>query len=312
MISISNLEKHYGLLHALKSINVSIAPGKITAVLGPNGAGKTTLIKSVLGLVKPDSGTITVDGKKVNGDSGYREIIGYMPQIARYPENLTLQEIVEMICDIRGYGNAKIDLDSDKRLDLDLWKHFGLDKEKDKPFRTLSGGNRQKVSAVLAFLFRPKVLFLDEPSTGLDPVSSSVLKDKILAEKERGTTIILTSHIMSEVQELSDQVVYLLDGQICFEKSVSNLITETGQSTLERAIARKIEGNGQRMSHDTAAAGAGSGIGSGSSESMKVLETGEAVSESLVNEKQKKTETISVQNAVFDFKKLFSNGEGRS
>lgn len=245
MITITELDKHYGALHALKSVEVDIAPGKITAVLGPNGAGKTTLIKSVLGLVKPDSGTITVDGTAVNGDSDYRRKIGYMPQIARYPENLTLQEIVDMIKDIRGYsGDSGTSKDSSGDLDMELWDRFDLDTEKDKPFRTLSGGNRQKVSAVLAFLFRPKVLFLDEPSTGLDPVSSSILKDKILAEIKRGTTIILTSHIMSEVQELADQVVYLLEGRIYFELSVSDLLADTGQQTLERAIAWKIGQNG--------------------------------------------------------------------
>lgn len=247
MITISELDKYYGSLHALKSVDVEILPGKITAVLGPNGAGKTTLIKSVLGLVKPNSGTITVDGTVVNGGSDYRSKIGYMPQIARYPENLTLLEIVNMIRDIRGFGGMTNAPDhsgtsgaAKEHLDMELWEQFDLDKEKDKPFRTLSGGNRQKVSAVLAFLFRPKVLFLDEPTNGLDPVSSSILKDKIIAEKERGTTIVLTSHIMSEVQELGDQVVYMLEGSIYFETSISALLAGTGQHTLERAIAQKI------------------------------------------------------------------------
>jgi len=287
MIQINALNKNYGSLQALSSVDVEIEPGRIMAVLGPNGAGKTTLIKSILGLVKPDSGVITVDGIKVNGESRYREMIGYMPQLARYPENLTVTEIVDMIRDIRKSASksegrsasvgrsASTSTDTpdgknrpteegpsaerepgspgsngqaasvqepahDDAPDLELWERFGLDSEKDKPFRTLSGGNRQKVSAVLAFLFRPKVLFLDEPTTGLDPVSSSILKDKILAERDRGTTIILTSHIMSEVQELAEQVVYLLEGKIYFERSVSGLLEETGQTTLERAIAVKL------------------------------------------------------------------------
>lgn len=282
MIRIRDLNKNYGALQALASVSAEFGPGRITAVLGPNGAGKTTLIKSILGLVKPDTGTITVDGIRVNGESRYREMIGYMPQLARYPENLTVTEIVDMIRDIRksatGAGNENSGNDSkvtteDSRsnagpenaggsdgkagrngkaptgqrldgqgdTDLELWQRFGLDSEKNKPFRTLSGGNRQKVSAVLAFLFRPRVLFLDEPTTGLDPVSSSILKDKILAERDRGTTIILTSHIMSEVQELADQVVYLLEGKIHFERSVSGLLDETGQPTLERAIAVMLD-----------------------------------------------------------------------
>ncbi len=281
MIQVNALNKIYGTLQALSSVDVQIEPGRITAVLGPNGAGKTTLIKSILGLVKPDSGTITVDGIRVNGESRYREMIGYMPQLARYPENLTVMEIVDMIRDIRKSASkhegrsasTRLETQDSKDLtadqvsdvekgagrpgnngqivalhqpaqgdapDLELWDRFGLDSEKDKAFRTLSGGNRQKVSAVLAFLFRPKVLFLDEPTTGLDPVSSSILKDKILAERDRGTTIILTSHIMSEVQELAEQVVYLLEGKVYFERSVSGLLEETEQSTLERAIAVKL------------------------------------------------------------------------
>ncbi len=282
MIQIRDLNKKYGTLQALSSVDMEIEPGRITAVLGPNGAGKTTLIKSILGLVKPDSGTITVDGIRVNGESRYREMIGYMPQLARYPENLTVTEIVEMIRDIRksatgtdssssgdemtgpadesgtksglsqaagsddmsvrnGKAPSTQKRDAHGETDLELWQRFGLDTEKDKPFRTLSGGNRQKVSAVLAFLFRPKVLFLDEPTSGLDPVSSSILKDKILAERDRGTTIILTSHIMSEVQELAYQVVYLLEGKIYFEHSVGGLLDETGQPTLERAIAVTLD-----------------------------------------------------------------------
>lgn len=241
MIQINALNKKYGSLQALSSVNVEVMPGRITAVLGPNGAGKTTMIKSILGLVKPDSGTITVDGIQVNGESRYREMIGYMPQMARYPENLTLTEIVEMIRDIRKVSSkSESGTAHDQTPDLELWERFGLDSEKDKAFRTLSGGNRQKVSAVLAFLFRPKVLFLDEPTTGLDPVSSSILKDKILAERDRGATIILTSHIMSEVQELADQVIYLLEGKVYFEQSVTGLMEETEQPTLERAIAVKL------------------------------------------------------------------------
>jgi Cu-processing system ATP-binding protein len=238
MIRISSLEKHYGALQALENINLEIKPGCITAVLGPNGAGKTTLIKSILGLVKPGKGSIEVNGTRVNGDSDYRRHIGYMPQLARYPENLSVTEIIEMICDIRNHAGE------DHELDRELWHSFGLDSEAGKLFRNLSGGNRQKVSAVLAFLFRPKVLFLDEPTAGLDPVSSSILKDKIMAERDRGTTVILTSHIMSEVQELAGHVVYLLEGRLHFEMSVDRLMEETGQTTLERAVARKLTAAG--------------------------------------------------------------------
>ncbi len=278
MIHIEGLNKQFGTLQALKSIDLELEPGKITAVLGPNGAGKTTLIKCILGLVKSDTGVIIVDGTTVNGSSDYRRKIGYMPQLARYPENLTVTEIIAMIQDIRGYPVVTPDSGGQSRsgsgtvaavskgttapgagddqsagLDFELWHRFGLDSEKDKPFRTLSGGNRQKVSAVLAFMFRPSVLFLDEPSAGLDPVSSSILKDKIMTERDRGATVILTSHIMSEVQELAGQVVYLLEGELYFEMGMQELLSDTGESTLERAIASKLNGRYSKQHQKEAA-----------------------------------------------------------
>jgi Cu-processing system ATP-binding protein len=229
MIRVAGLSKSFGRLQVLDELDLVIRKGEVTAVLGPNGAGKTTFIKSILGLVKPDAGTITVGGEVINGSPEYRQRIGYMPQIARYPENLTAREIISMIRDLR---------DNPEDVDESLVAGLRLGPELDKPFRTLSGGNRQKVSAVLAFLFRPEILFLDEPSAGLDPISSSVLKDRILAERGAGRTIVLTSHIMSEVQELADRVVYLLEGKIHFEASVDGLLNTTGEQTLERAIAR--------------------------------------------------------------------------
>jgi Cu-processing system ATP-binding protein len=231
MIIIEKLSKRFGKLQVLDALDLEIEAGQTTAILGPNGAGKTTLVKSILGLVLPDSGTVTVAGKKLDGSPEYRQQIGYMPQIARYPENLTAREILRMITDLRGNPTD---------VDDALLHELRVEGELDKPFRTLSGGNRQKVSAVLAFLFRPEILFLDEPTAGLDPVSSSLLKDRILAEKAAGRTVVLTSHVMAEVQELADTVVYLLEGRIHFRESVESLIGSTGEANLERAIARRI------------------------------------------------------------------------
>jgi Cu-processing system ATP-binding protein len=117
---------------------------------------------------------------------------------------------------------------------------FDLEAQAEKPFKALSGGNRQRVSAALAFLFRPRLLFLDEPTAGLDPIASSTLKDKILREKRAGKTIVLTSHVMAEVEELADVVVYVLDGSVYFEESVPALLERTGEANLERAMARMM------------------------------------------------------------------------
>jgi Cu-processing system ATP-binding protein len=231
MIRIRGLRKQFGQAVVLRDLDLDIEPGRVTAILGPNGAGKTTLIKSCLGLVRPDAGEIVIDGVKLDGGAEYRRTIGYMPQIPRYPENLTVAEILAMIRDLRGEAGP---------LDTELVDVFGLEAQLGKQFRTLSGGNRQRVSAAIAFMFRPRLLFLDEPTAGLDPVASSTLKDRIAREKQAGRTIVLTSHIMSEVEELADVVIYLLDGRIDFERSVADLMHGTGEATLERAIARMM------------------------------------------------------------------------
>ncbi len=110
----------------------------------------------------------------------------------------------------------------------------------NKPLKTLSGGTRQKVNVILSLMFDPELLILDEPTAGLDPVSSSLFKDRILEEKQKGKTIIITSHIMSEIQEMADTILYLLDGQIFFDGPVDELIKQSGEKNLERAIAKMM------------------------------------------------------------------------
>ena len=228
MIEIKNLKKIFGKSEVLKGINLSIESGKVTAIVGPNGSGKTTLIKSILGLVKPTYGTIVVDGENIHNNFVYRNKIGYMPQIARYPENLTANELLSLVKELRSTAYAG---------SSELIKSFKLSEEVEKPFKNLSGGTKQKVSAVIAFAFDPKIYFLDEPTAGLDPVSSSFFKDLVLKEKQNKKTIVLTSHIMSEVQELADEIVFLLEGEIRFKGTIESLLRDQNETKLERAIA---------------------------------------------------------------------------
>jgi Cu-processing system ATP-binding protein len=228
MVRISALSKSFGALTALRSVDLEVRPGRVMAIVGPNGAGKTTLIKSVLGLIHPGGGSIEIAGARINGDDAYRSRIGYMPQIARYPENLTGAELIAMLKDLRG---------ADARLDEELIHVFALESVLDKPLRVLSGGTRQKVNAVMAFLFSPELLILDEPTAGLDPLSSSILKDKILAARGDGRTFIVTSHIMNELEELADDVAFMLEGRASFVGTIDELKRVTNQGTLERAIA---------------------------------------------------------------------------
>lgn len=230
MIQIDHISKKFGKLKALNNVNLSFEKGECLALIGPNGCGKTTLIKSILGMVIPSEGKILFDGKDITNDWSYRENIGYMPQIGRYPENMTIGQILDMMKDIRKFPDA--------RLDQEMAELFEIEGLLDKKMRTLSGGTRQKVSACLAFMFDPQVLILDEPTAGLDPVSVELLKEKILREKAKNKLIIITSHVLSELDDLVTQVVYMFEGRVAFHKSLEQLKMDTGESKLSKAIAR--------------------------------------------------------------------------
>jgi Cu-processing system ATP-binding protein len=229
------LTKRFGRVHVLKGIDVSVPSGRITGLVGPNAAGKSTFLKSILGLVRPDAGRLLVLGQPVNGDERYRQGIGYMPQDARFPENLSGAEVVAMVRDLRG---------PDQPQDDELFGRFGLEAELPKAIRTLSGGTRQKLSAALAFLFLPDLLVLDEPTAGLDPVASGVFKEKLLAARERGATVLLASHTLAELEELADDIVFLLDGRIRFHGPIARLMQVTGFARLEKAIATLMQQGG--------------------------------------------------------------------
>lgn len=233
MVSIENLHKKFGKNHVLSGLNLTITEGGIFAVLGPNGSGKTTLIKSVLGMVIPDKGIINVLGENIKKNSEYRHKIDYLPQIANFPSNLKVKELIKMIKDLRQHTNEEHRL-------IELFK---LEPFLDKKLGTLSGGTKQKVNIVLTFMFDSPLIILDEPTTGLDPISLIRLKDLIQAEKAKGKTVLITSHIMSFVEEVSDEIVFLLEGKIYFKGSISELKTKTNQPDFEHAIASILTDN---------------------------------------------------------------------
>jgi len=232
MIAIKNITKKFGKLEVLKNINLTFQKGECIALIGPNGCGKTTLIKSILGMVLPDNGEIIFNEKSILKEFKYRENIGYMPQIGRYPDNMTIGQIIEMIKEIRN---------SDAVLDEDLVKAFQLEKMFGKQMRTLSGGTTQKVSATLAFLFNPDVLILDEPTAGLDPLASEILKEKIIKEKENGKLILITSHLLSELDDMITQIVFMQEGKVHFHKSIEDLLESTAEVKISKAIAKILK-----------------------------------------------------------------------
>lgn len=227
MVNIQNLYKNFGKNAVLKGVDLSIKDGGIFAVLGPNGSGKTTLIKSILGMVIPNKGKISVLGENIKKSSGYRHKIDYLPQIANFPSNLKVKELIKMIKDLRGNTSN----------DEHLIELFRLEPFLNKKLGNLSGGTKQKVNIVLTFMFDSPLIVLDEPTTGLDPISLIRLKDLIQKEKSNGKTILITSHIMSFVEEVSDEIVFLLEGQIYFKGTIKDLKTKTNQPDFEHAIA---------------------------------------------------------------------------
>lgn len=229
MIECRQVVKKFGALKALDEVSFKARAGECIALIGPNGSGKTTLIKSILGMVIPDKGDILYNGHTIRNSWEYRRHIGYMPQTGRYPENMTIRQVLDMMCDLRGVKMQDTD--------ADLSDAFGIEALGAKKMRTLSGGTRQKVSAIISFLFRPQVLILDEPSAGLDPVATEILRRKILKEKENGKLILITSHVLSELDDLSSSVIYMQDGRLKFFLDTQSLLQQTGEKRLSRAVA---------------------------------------------------------------------------
>ncbi|GMV54047.1 MAG: ABC transporter ATP-binding protein [Chlorobi bacterium] len=235
MIEIQNIRKKFKQLQVLNGVSISLSPGSVTALVGPNGSGKTTLMKSIVGLVRPDSGTIHLDGELVSANPDVRNKMGYMSQVARYPENLSPLELIAMV---RGIRKQQTEIAEE------LFSEFQLHEHLKKPMRSLSGGTRQKVGAVLAFMYEPRVLLLDEPTAGLDPLVTQRLKNRIRHVADNGSSVLITSHVIAEIEELATRIVYINEGVIMYDGSVQNLLSSTGHSNLPAAIAAIMEKGG--------------------------------------------------------------------
>jgi Cu-processing system ATP-binding protein len=232
MIKINNITKHFGKFKALNSVSIQMDRGECIALIGPNGCGKTTLIKSILGMVLPEAGEILFDDRNIRDNNEYRQYIGYMPQIGRYPENMSIGQVISMIQGIRKYAGE---------MDTELYQQFEIGSLLDKKMRTLSGGTMHKVSATLAFMFHPKVLILDEPTAGLDPIASEILKNKIVKARDEGKLVLITSHLLSELEDLISQVIFMQEGNIILHKDVAQLKQDTGQQTIVKSIVHLLK-----------------------------------------------------------------------
>lgn len=229
MISIQSLSKNFGKVIAVRSVSLELQKAQLLSLIGPNGSGKTTLIKCILGLVVPTSGTILLRGQNILKDTNYRSFLGYMPQMGRFPDHMKVRQLFELMRDLRRKNKTETDTEIFESFRISDFEHKGLGE--------LSGGMRQKVSAALAFLFRPDLLILDEPTAGLDPISSEILKAKILKEHLNGKLIIITSHILSDIEDITTHVAYMQDGEMLHYSGVQELHSLSGENSLSRAIS---------------------------------------------------------------------------
>lgn len=233
------LTKQYKGLTAVDGLNLSIAEGELFALLGVNGAGKTTTIKMLSCLTKPTSGDAYLCGKSVTENTSYvKELIGVSPQETAVAPNLSVRENLEMMCGVYGFSKEKRTAKV-----KELTEQFDLGNILSKKAGKLSGGWQRRLSIAMAIISEPKILFLDEPTLGLDVIARSELWDTIRALKAK-TTIILTTHYMEEAEELSDRVGIMKDGKLLFIGTPEEIKAAAGTDKFEDAFVKIIKQGG--------------------------------------------------------------------
>ncbi len=232
IVEVRNLSKNYGgktKVQALDNISLNVKKGGVTAILGPNGAGKTTLVRTLATLLKPTSGTAVVAGFNVVEDAqALRSVIGLAGQYAAVDEILTGRENLEMVCRLYHLNKAQT-----KVRVAELLKEFNLEEAADRTLKTYSGGMRRRLDLAASLVIRPKVLFLDEPTTGLDPQSRFALWDVIRDLVEGGTTVLLTTQYMEEADQLANYIFVIDHGHIIAQGTPNELKNQTGGDVLE-------------------------------------------------------------------------------
>ena len=218
LLEIQGLTKTYGKVKALDNIDLSIAPGKITGLLGPNGSGKTTLIKLICGLLRPDSGTISVDGNPVGAES--KKIIAYLPDHSYLDDDQTVEEIIAT------FEEFFEDFDTN-RAD-EMLSSLGIDKK--ERLQTLSKGTKEKVQLILVMSRRAKLYILDEPIAGVDPAARDYILRTIIGNYDPSASILFSTHLIADVEKVLDDAIFIQYGKIRLHKSVDDIRTEFGKS----------------------------------------------------------------------------------
>jgi len=236
MIKAENLKKYYGATVALDDVSFEVQKGETFGLLGPNGAGKTTTIKLLCGLLRPDAGTVTLDGKTDPGQIEVRLSLGVVPQSLALYEELSALENLRFFGKIYGLNGQKL-----KERVRDCLDIAGLAQRSKERVSKYSGGMKRRLNMVCSLLHDPPILLLDEPTVGVDPQSRNLIFETIEAMGKEGRTIIYTTHYMEEAQRLCDRVAIIDHGRILDMDSVENLITRHGgPSHIEAEFEEKL------------------------------------------------------------------------
>jgi len=223
-LTVCGLTHRYGAVNAVDGISFEIAAGEVFGLLGPNGAGKTTTLESILGLVRPDAGRIAVEGDA--DPARMRAKIGAVLQATGLPDKITPREALTVF---GAFYPAPLDPQI-------LLGRFGLVEKADAAFDTLSGGQKQRLALALAFVGNPRLLLLDEPTTGLDPQMRREVQDRIAAVREEGRAVLLATHDMAEAERLCDRIAVIAQGRVLATGAPRDLIAASGAATLEEMI----------------------------------------------------------------------------
>ena len=215
ILEIINLKKYYGNIRGVEDVSIKLKSGEAYGFIGPNGAGKSTTIKTVMNLINATSGTILINGKKLDkNDLELKKIIGYLPSEIYLYDDLKVKEMLDF-----HESFYKKNINNRRK---ELVKLLKLDES--KKIEDLSLGNLKKLGIILALMHEPKILILDEPTSGLDPIMQNVFYEILLEEKKKGTTILYSTHILSEVSKICDRIGIIKDGKIIKEDTVENII----------------------------------------------------------------------------------------